>query len=154
MQHGELRSEHGSWFVIEFFQHSFFNINDTFKTGDWSSYIFLKLVYFTYHNCAREGLCGIDACPVSVSSEHVERKERGDPFTKPTKIPKPITKTARQNGETHFVPKSRNGCKNSEKISWMIEFLTAETHSHEPSLELASKRREDLGVALCLHSLP
>ena len=38
---------------------------------------------------AREDLCGIDCYPVSVSSEHVERKEWGDPLTKPTKNPKP-----------------------------------------------------------------
>ena len=38
---------------------------------------------------AREDLCGIDFHPVSVSSEHVDRKERGDPLTKPTKNPKP-----------------------------------------------------------------
>ena len=38
---------------------------------------------------AREDLCGIDSYPVSVSSEHVERQERGDPLTKPTKNPKP-----------------------------------------------------------------
>ena len=52
MQHGELRSDRGSWFVIEFFlQFSLFNIHDTFKAGDWSSHIFLKLVYFPNHNC-------------------------------------------------------------------------------------------------------
>ena len=33
----------------------------------------------------------------------------------------------RQNGATRCVPTYRNGCKNSEKISWMIEFLNAET---------------------------
>ena len=38
---------------------------------------------------AREDLCGTDSYPVSVSSEHVERKERGDPLTKPTKSSKP-----------------------------------------------------------------
>ena len=38
---------------------------------------------------AREDLRGIDSDLVSVSSEHVERKERGDPLTKPTKNPKP-----------------------------------------------------------------
>ena len=38
---------------------------------------------------AREDLCGIDSYPVTVSSEHVERKERRDPLTKPTKNPKP-----------------------------------------------------------------
>ena len=38
---------------------------------------------------AREDLCGIDSYPVFVSSEHVEKKERGDPLTKPTKNTKP-----------------------------------------------------------------
>ena len=38
---------------------------------------------------ARGDLCVIDSYSVSVSSEHVERKERGDPLTKPTKKPKP-----------------------------------------------------------------
>ena len=39
---------------------------------------------------ARGDLCGIDSNPVSLSSEHVERIERGDPLlTKPTKNPKP-----------------------------------------------------------------
>ena len=36
-----------------FLQFSFFNINDTFKTGNWSSCIFLKLVFFTHHNCVK-----------------------------------------------------------------------------------------------------
>ena len=39
---------------------------------------------------AREDLCGIDSYPGSVSSEHVERKERRDPLTKPTKKSKTI----------------------------------------------------------------
>ena len=35
VQHGELRSDRGSWLVSEFFlQFSLFNINDTFKAGD------------------------------------------------------------------------------------------------------------------------
>ena len=38
---------------------------------------------------AREDLCGKDSYPVTVSSEHVERKERGDLLTKQTKNPKP-----------------------------------------------------------------
>ena len=41
---------------------------------------------------AREDLCVIGSYPVSVSSEHVERKERRDPLTKPTKNPKPNKK--------------------------------------------------------------
>ena len=54
VQHGALRSDRGSWFVIEFFlQFSLFNIHDTFKEGNWSSYVFLKLVYFTNHNCVK-----------------------------------------------------------------------------------------------------
>ena len=51
VQHGELRSDRGSRLVNEFFlQLSSFNLNDTFKTGEQSSNIFLKLVYFTDHN--------------------------------------------------------------------------------------------------------
>ena len=38
---------------------------------------------------AREDLCGIDSHPVSVSSTHVERKQRRDPLTQPTQSPKP-----------------------------------------------------------------
>ena len=48
---------------------------------------------------ARGDLCGIDSYPVTVSSKHGERQERGDLFssgtpeeellTKPTKNPKP-----------------------------------------------------------------
>ena len=49
LQHGELRSDRGSWFVNEFFlQFSLFNINDTFKTGEALFYIFFKLVFITY----------------------------------------------------------------------------------------------------------
>ena len=40
-------------------------------------------------NRAREDLCGIDSYPVTVSSKHVEGKERRDLLTKPTKNPKP-----------------------------------------------------------------
>ena len=32
-------------------------------------------------------------------------------------------------GQTRCVPTYRNGCKNSGRISWMIEFLNAETHT-------------------------
>ena len=43
-----IKNDRGSRLVSEFFlQFSLFNINDTFKTGDQSSYIFLKLVLFT-----------------------------------------------------------------------------------------------------------
>ena len=38
---------------------------------------------------AREDPCGIDSYPVSVSSTHVERKERRDLLTKPTRNPNP-----------------------------------------------------------------
>ena len=41
---------------------------------------------------AREDLSGIDSHPASVSCSHVERKERADPLTKPTKKPKPNKK--------------------------------------------------------------
>ena len=54
MQHGQLRSDRGSWFVNEFIlKLALFNINDTFKAGNWSSYVFLKLVHLTNHNCVK-----------------------------------------------------------------------------------------------------
>ena len=56
---------------------------------------------------AREDLSWIHSHPALVSSSHVERTERGDPL----------------------YSENRNGCKNSEKISWMTEFLNAETHT-------------------------
>ena len=63
---------------------------------------------------AREDLCGIDSYPVSVSSEHVERKERGDPLTKPTTIPKP------NKNEDHEL--ERRGPFSSDISEWQQEF--------------------------------
>ena len=56
VQQRELRSDRGSWFVNKFFlKLSLFNIHDTFKTGNWSSCVFLKLVYLTndIFNCVK-----------------------------------------------------------------------------------------------------
>ena len=113
MQHGKLRTDRGSWVTNEFFlKLSFFNIHDTLKAGNWSSHVFSpKLVYLTTHdifNCVKRkcGLdknggdpCGIEHHPAIVSSERVERQERGDPYssktseelllTEPAKIQKP-----------------------------------------------------------------
>ena len=78
MQHGELRSNRGSRLVNELFlQFSLFNSTSPTMTVSSDS-----------ETTAREDLSGIDSYPVSVSSEHVERKERWDPLTKPTKNPK------------------------------------------------------------------
>ena len=88
----------------------------------------------------RRDPCGIDHHPAIVSSECVERQVQRDPYssetseeqllTKPTKIPKPKKKKITiKNGETRIIPTYRNGCKNSERILWMTEFLNAETHT-------------------------
>ena len=63
---------------------------------------------------AREDLSGTDSYPVSVSSEHVERKERGDPLTKPTKKPKP------NKNEDHEKERRDPFC--SEIQEWLQEF--------------------------------
>ena len=97
VQHRERRSDRGSWFVNEFFlQFSFFNINGTFRqeidhptSSSSSSTSPTTTVSSDSETRAREDLCGIDSHPVTVSSKHVERKERGDPLTKPNKNPKP-----------------------------------------------------------------
>ena len=62
---------------------------------------------------AREDLSGIDSHPASVSSSHVERKERGDPLTKPTKNPKPIK------NEDHDLERSDPLC--SDILEWLQE---------------------------------
>ena len=63
---------------------------------------------------AREDLSGIDSHPVSVSSEHVERKERGDPFTKPTKNSKP--------NKNEDFDLERRDLLNSDIPEWLQEF--------------------------------
>ena len=50
-------------------------------------------------------------------------------LSQPKSQNKKKTKTTRKNGATRCVPTYRNGCKNSERILWMTEFLTAETHT-------------------------
>ena len=82
---------------------------------------------------------GMNHHPAIVSSELVERQERGDPYssetseellTKPTKNPNPKkNEDHEQVRETRVIPTYRNGCKNSERILWMTEFLKAETHA-------------------------
>ena len=97
---------------------------------------------------AREDLSGIDSHPVPVSSEHVERKARGDPFTKPTKNPKP------NKNEDHEKEWGDPFC--SEIPEWLQEFREnlvddrvpehGDYHassSHEASLE--PMRSADLG---------
>ena len=84
-------------------------------------------------NRAKADTYGIDSDPASVSSSHVERKERCDPLTKPTKNPKPNkNENHEKERATRCVPTYRNGSKNSERISWMTEFLNAETHTPAP----------------------
>ena len=63
---------------------------------------------------AREDLRGTDSYPVSVSSEHVERKERKDPFSKPTKNPKP------NKNEDHEKERRDPFC--SDILEWLQEF--------------------------------
>ena len=51
VQHGELRSDRGSWSLNEsFLKLALFNIHDTFKEGNWSSCVFLKFVNLTNHD--------------------------------------------------------------------------------------------------------
>ena len=99
---------------------------------------------------AREDLSGIDSYPISVSSEHVERKERGDPLTKPTKNQKP------NKNEDHEIERGDPFC--SDIPEWLQEFREnlvddrvperRDSHassSHEPSLERTLARSADLG---------
>ena len=99
---------------------------------------------------ARRDLCGIDSYPVTVSSKHVERQERGDLLTKPTKNPKP------NKNEDHDL--ERRDLLNSDVPERLQEFREnlvddripehRDSHassSHEPSLEPTPARSADLG---------
>ena len=79
-------------------------------------------------NRGKSDMRGTDSDPASVSSSHVERKERGDPLTKPTKNPKP------NENEDHDLERWDPLCSDipewlQEFREWMIEFLNAETHT-------------------------
>ena len=76
---------------------------------------------------AREDLSGIDSYPVSVSSEHVERKERADPFY--SDVPEWLQEF-RENLVDDRVPERRDSHASS---------------SHESSLEPTPARCADLG---------
>ena len=99
---------------------------------------------------AREDLSGMDSHPASVSSSHVERKERGDPLTKPTKNPKP------NKNENHELERRDAFC--SEIPEWLREFREnlvddrvperRDSHassSQEPPLEPTPTRSVDFG---------
>ena len=69
----------------------------------------------------------------------MDRQVRGDPYSsetseellnKPTKIPKlNEMRITNRYGETRIIPTYRIGCKKSERILWMTEFLNSETHT-------------------------
>ena len=77
---------------------------------------------------------------------------------KPVKFQNQNKRNPRGNGATGCLPtqvvqalKSRSGCKNSEKIWWMMKFQYTRS-SHEASLEAIFKRRENLGKhSVCTH---
>ena len=96
---------------------------------------------------AREDPRGTDSHPVTVSSDHVERKERGDPLlTKPTKIQKP--------NENKDHDRERGDPCHSDTPEWLQEFREnlvddralehRDSHtssSHESSLERTTARK-------------
>ena len=93
----------------------------------------------------REDRTESDASPVPVSSPNEEMIEQGDPLSAAEsgkrsqagqKNLKPLKEeTTRERRDTRClllsqaVLKSGSGCKNSEKILWMKEFLNTETHT-------------------------
>ena len=86
------------------------------------------------------------------SGERVERQERGDPYSSEISQELLLSQPKSKNQikmritteyvETRVIPAYQNGCKNSERILWMTEFLNTETHtqvllmSHLQSLRL------------------
>ena len=101
-------------------------------------------------NRAKADMCGTDSDPASVSSSHVEWKERRDPLTKPTNNSKP---NKNENPE-----KERSDPCHSDIPEWLQEFREnlvddrvlehRDSHassSHGSSLEHTPARSADLG---------
>ena len=112
------------WFrLVKFVLWIFIDFKDTFKTGESSSYIFLKLDYFTSRNCVEgqitvrleKEIIKVELIPFQCMCQvHVEWTERGDLLIKPTKNPKPKkTKTTRQNGAIRLL---------SDLPEWLQDF--------------------------------
>ena len=130
-QNRKLRTIRGSWFIYNLFipQHP------TTPSGQ-------EIDHSDHH-------------PAIESSESVDRQARWNPFIcetwevllhGPIEIPEPKKKwITMKNGQTRAIPTYLNGCKNSERILWMTEFLNTETHtpilSHESSLEPTLARK-------------
>ena len=179
MQHGELRSDRGSWFINEFFVKLAFSTSMTpsrqeidHPTSSSSSSTSPTMTSSTVssESVARQERgdpCGIDHHPAAVSSERVERQERGDRYSsetseellnKPANIPKP-------NKNVDHDQERRDPC-HSDTPEWLQEFREylvddgvperRDSHassSHEVSLEPTPARSADLGKQ-CLNSLP
>ena len=65
-------------------------------------------------------------------------------LNKPTKHPKPKKKEVHEQvrEDRRLIPTYRNGCKNSERILWMTEFVNAETHAQVLLMEYLESQRE------------
>ena len=99
---------------------------------------------------AREDLSGIDSYLVSVSSEHVERKERRDPLTKPTKNPKPNKNEDHvfERGDALYsvIPECLQEFRGNLVDDRVPERRDSHaSSSHEPSLEPTPTRNAELG---------
>ena len=110
----------GSWLVIEFFfPIVFFTINDSIKTRDWSSNIFLNLFYFTNHNSvkrqwySRTGRLELDWIPASICDKFTcSTKWTGRPVDQANQKSKTKSKTKSPRTERSvLVPRYRNDCK-------------------------------------------
>ena len=86
----------------------------------------LQLVKFRLENEEIE----LRVTPVQCTCQLRLMTDRGDlMITKPIKSQNQIKRNPRRNRVTRCIPKSQNGCKNSEKFWWMMKFLNAETHT-------------------------
>ena len=96
---------------------------------------------------AREDLCGVDSHPVSVSSKHVERKERRDLLTKPTKHPNQ-KKRRLERGDllNSDIPEQLQEFRENLVADRVPERTDSHaSSSHEVSLEPKAARSVDLG---------
>ena len=104
----------------------------------------------------QESSKGSTPIPESVECESADEQARGHPSFNPTKNLKPLEMwTMSKYGATCHFPKYLIGCKNSERILWMEEPLSIETHTQDLLMKpLWSTKTSGTWQTPCLHSFP
>ena len=125
MQHGKLRTNRGPGFVDDV--------------------LFVKLVRFNISNIITAGKYRLNTNSSINCMWQCRRASTEQPFVHPNQNPNTKIKMwiTRRYGATCHFPKYLNGCKNSERILWMKQSLSIETHTRALLMKPLQIRRDE-----------